>query len=46
MITAAPFIFVALLVLVVFLAKRALPDEYRWEKVFRDILEANLSAKK
>ena len=31
---------------VIFLAKRLLPDEYRWEPVFRDLLIDNLGDRK
>ena len=33
-------------VAVIFLAKKLLPDEYRWESVFRDLLIDNLGDRK
>jgi hypothetical protein len=37
---------VATVVAVIFLAKRLLPDESRWETVFRDLLIDNLGDRK
>ena len=37
---------VVTVVAVIFLARRLLPDEYRWESVFRDLLIDNLGDRK